>query len=62
MKKLKRKNYQWIVFVYGMKLTIVHGKKTKQAKMRTITMGVTMSMDVVDHGRELRMGAIIFHK
>ncbi len=43
-----------------MKLTIVHGKKTKETRMRTMTMGVTMSMDVVDHGRELGMGATIF--
>jgi hypothetical protein len=47
MKKLKRKNYQRIVFVWGVKLTIVHGKKTKEARMRTMTMGVMMSMDVV---------------
>jgi hypothetical protein len=62
MKKLKSKNYQWIIFVCGMKLTIVHGKKTKEASMRMSTMGVTMSMDVVDHGRELRMGATVFLK
>jgi hypothetical protein len=62
MKKLKRKNYQWIVFVCGMKLMIAHGKKTKEASMRWITMGVTMSMDVVDHGRELGMGATVFLK
>ena len=60
MKKLKRKNYQWIIFVCGMKLMIVHGKKTKEVRMRTMTMGVMMSMDVVDHGRELGMGATIF--
>ncbi len=60
MKKLKSKNYQRIVFVCGMKLTIVHGKKTKEASMRMTTMGVTMSMDVVDHGRELGMGATVF--
>jgi hypothetical protein len=59
MNKLKRKNYQRIVFVCGMNLTIVHGKK-KVVRMRTMMMGVTMSMDVVDHGRELRMGATVF--
>jgi hypothetical protein len=32
----------------------------KEARMRTMMMGVTMSMDVVDHGRELGMGATIF--
>jgi hypothetical protein len=58
MKKLKRKNYQPTVFVCGMKLTIVHGKKTKQ--VRTIRMAVMILMDVVDHGRELRMGTTIF--
>ncbi len=60
MKKIKRKNYQQIVFVCGMKLTIVHGKKTKEAGMRTMMMGVTLSMDVVDHGRELRMQVTVF--
>jgi hypothetical protein len=39
-------------------MNIVHGKKTKQA--RTMRMGVTMRMDVVDHGRELRKGTTIF--
>ncbi len=39
---------------------IVHGKKTKEASMRMTTMGVTLSMDVVDHGRELGMGATVF--
>jgi hypothetical protein len=39
---------------------IVHGKKTKEAKTRTMKMGVMMSMDVVDHGRELGMGATVF--
>ncbi len=56
MKKLKRKTYQQIFFVCGMKLTIVHGKQ-KEGRM---TMGVMMKMDVVDHGRELGMGASIF--
>ncbi len=60
MKKLKRKNYQRIIFVWRMKLTTVYGKKTKGARMRTITMGVMMSMNVVDHGRELGMGATVF--
>jgi hypothetical protein len=60
MSKLKRKNYQWIVFVCGMKLMIVHGTKTKEASMRTMMMGVTLSMDIVDHGRELVMGATVF--
>jgi hypothetical protein len=60
MKKLKSKNNQQIVFVCGMKLMIVHGKKTKEASMRTMTMGVTMRMDVVDHGRELGMGVTVF--
>ncbi len=60
MKKLKRKNYQRIISVCGMRLKIVHGKKTKEASMRTMTMGVTMSMDVVDHERELGMGATVF--
>jgi hypothetical protein len=58
MKKLKRKNYQPAVFVCRMKLTFVHGKKTKQARMMRI--GVTMTMNVVDHGRELRMGTTVF--
>jgi hypothetical protein len=35
-------------------------KETKEASMRTTTMGVMMSMDVVDHGRELGMGATVF--
>jgi hypothetical protein len=56
-KKLKRKNYQPTVFVCGMKSAIVHGKKTKQ--VRTMRMGVTMAMNVVDHRRELKMGATI---
>jgi hypothetical protein len=47
-------------FVCGKKFTIVHGKKTKETSMRTMTMGVTMSMDVVDHGRELGIGATVF--
>ncbi len=58
MKKLKRTNYQPAIFVCGMNLTIVHGKKTKQLRM--IRMGVMMTMDVVDQGRELRMGTTIF--
>jgi hypothetical protein len=58
MKKLKRKNYQPTIFVCGMKWTIVHGKKTKQA--RTIRMGVTMTMNVVDQRRELRKGTTVF--
>ncbi len=62
MKKPKRKNYQWIIFACKMKLTIVHGKTTKEAKMRTMIMEVTMRMDVVDHGRELGMGATVFLK
>jgi hypothetical protein len=62
MKKLKSKNYQRIVFVCGMKLMIVHGKKTKEASVRTTTMGVTTSINVVDHGRELGMGATVFLK
>jgi hypothetical protein len=45
-----------------MKLMIVHGTKTKEASMRTMTMGVMMSMDVVDHGRELGVGATVFLK
>jgi hypothetical protein len=62
MEKLKSKNYQRTIFVCGMKLAIVHGKKTKEASMRMMTMGVTMSMDVVDHGRELGMRATAFVK
>ena len=58
--ELKRKKYQRIVFVCGMKLMIVHEKNTKEARMRTMTMGVRMSMDVVNHGRELGMGATVF--
>ncbi len=37
---------------------IVHGKKTKPA--RTMRIGVTMTMNVVDHGRELRKGTTVF--
>jgi hypothetical protein len=49
--------YQPTVFLWGMKWMIVHGKKTKQ--VRTMRMGVTMTMNVVDHGRELRKGTTI---
>jgi hypothetical protein len=35
-------------------------KKTKEASMRMTMMGVTLSMDVVDHIRELGMGATVF--
>ncbi len=49
-------------FCVRMKLMIVHGTKTKEASMRTMTMGVMMSMDVVDHGRELGVGATVFLK
>jgi hypothetical protein len=56
MKKLTGKTYQRIFFVCGMKLTIVHGKQ----KERRMMMGVMMKMDVVDCGRELRMGASVF--
>jgi hypothetical protein len=59
MKKLKRKNYQRIDFVCWMKLKIVH-QKQKEARTRTMTMGVTMRIDVVDHGRELGKGASVF--
>jgi hypothetical protein len=55
MKKLKRKNYQQIVFVCGMKLKIVHGKQ-KEARTRTMTMGETMRMDVCVSGLQLQMG------
>jgi hypothetical protein len=49
-------------FCVWIKLMIVHGKKTKEARMRTMTIGVTMSMDVVDHGGELGIGATVFLK
>jgi hypothetical protein len=58
VKKLKGKTYQWIFFVCGMKLTIVHGKQ----KEGSMTMGVMMKMDVVDRGRELGMGDSVFHE
>ncbi len=51
-------NYQLAIFVCGVKLTIVHGKKTKQARM--MRMGVTLTMNEVDHGRELRLGTPVF--
>jgi hypothetical protein len=35
-------------------------KENKEASMRTIMIGVRISMDVVDHGRELGMGATVF--
>ncbi len=58
MKKLKRKNYQPTFFVCGMKLIIVHGKKTKQAK--TMRMELTMMMNLVDQKRELMMAITFF--
>jgi hypothetical protein len=61
MTKLKRKNYQWIFCVWE-EINNCPWKEKKEARMRTMMVGVTMSMDVVDHGRELGMGATVFLK